>query len=435
MSSGYGRIERAILASLLPPGRALVTRALTREVYQLPPRAPVNESQLASVRRALGALCAAGRVGRVRRDQSGQRWRRIGRLDPAEAMRHAAGKSSAEDDHVSLDDWSKLDPAARVALLAPQLTGRRPRFNKQENADIEWAQWSWNPITGCLHTCPYCYAREIATSPKMADLYPFGFAPTLHPRRLLAPRFMRVPTAAARDTRHRNVFLGSMADIFGRWVPAEWIEAVLAEVRAAPDWNFLCLTKFPKRMAEFDIPANCWMGGNQCRLASARCRRRSGLCQYRRRGQMAFLRAADRATEISASRPLPLDRDRRGGADLEDPGLASAARLDCRSRAAGAGRGRLRLRKDQSSRADDGIAIRRPDRRRLSQGARRISVSRLITGTIFATTPGARSRAPAARRSGRADGRSPARRVQRGHSRSPAARAAPRRTRQSLVLS
>jgi pyruvate-formate lyase-activating enzyme len=22
--------------------------------------------------------------------------------------------------------------------------------------------WSWNPVTGCLHDCPYCYARDIA---------------------------------------------------------------------------------------------------------------------------------------------------------------------------------------------------------------------------------------------------------------------------------
>jgi protein gp37 len=43
-------------------------------------------------------------------------------------------------------------------------------------------------------------------------------------------------------------------------VPAEWIEAVLASMRGAPQWSFLCLTKFPKRMAEFAIPENVWMG-------------------------------------------------------------------------------------------------------------------------------------------------------------------------------
>jgi hypothetical protein len=35
---------------------------------------------------------------------------------------------------------------------------------------------------------------------------------------------------------------------------------VLATVRDNPQWNFLFLTKFPKRIAAFEIPANAWMG-------------------------------------------------------------------------------------------------------------------------------------------------------------------------------
>ena len=27
---------------------------------------------------------------------------------------------------------------------------------------IEWATHTWNPVTGCNHGCPYCYARSIA---------------------------------------------------------------------------------------------------------------------------------------------------------------------------------------------------------------------------------------------------------------------------------
>ena len=26
---------------------------------------------------------------------------------------------------------------------------------------IEWCDYTWNPITGCLHDCEYCYARTI----------------------------------------------------------------------------------------------------------------------------------------------------------------------------------------------------------------------------------------------------------------------------------
>ncbi len=51
-----------------------------------------------------------------------------------------------------------------------------------------------------------------------------------------------------------------MADLFGKWVPDEWIEAVLNQAKINPQWNFLFLTKFPVRMAEFEYPDNAWLG-------------------------------------------------------------------------------------------------------------------------------------------------------------------------------
>jgi protein gp37/ParB-like chromosome segregation protein Spo0J len=158
----------------------------------------------------------------------------------------------------SLDEWKELKEDERAMLL--DLGNSTSSFNAQENDAIEWAQWSWNPVTGCLHDCPYCYARDIAVSKRMADAYPTGFAPTLKPHVLLAPRNKSPKGDATFDTREKNVFTCSMADLFGRWVPEEWIEAVFREVRNAPEWNFLFLTKFPKRMAEFAIPENAWMG-------------------------------------------------------------------------------------------------------------------------------------------------------------------------------
>jgi ParB/RepB/Spo0J family partition protein len=162
--------------------------------------------------------------------------------------------------NVSLEAWKTLDVPTRGMLLDLEGVTSRSTFNEQKNAEIEWAQFSWNPVTGCLHDCPYCYARDIATGARMEKVYPNGFAPTFRPASLLAPRNTKVPEAAATDTRYRNVFTCSMADLFGRWVPAEWINAVLDTVRSNPQWNFLFLTKFPKRMAEFDIPDNAWMG-------------------------------------------------------------------------------------------------------------------------------------------------------------------------------
>jgi protein gp37/ParB-like chromosome segregation protein Spo0J len=168
--------------------------------------------------------------------------------------------------YVTLTQWNAMHERMREQQF------NRPAkpnasFHKQTNDLIDWAQWSWNPITGCLHDCPYCYARDIANR-----FYEHKFEPTLHPDRLFAPRFTRVPAKAADDIRYKNVFTGSMADIFGRWTPVEWIEAVLREAREAPQWNFLFLTKFPKRMSEFKIPKNAWMGTTvdcQARVANA----------------------------------------------------------------------------------------------------------------------------------------------------------------------
>ncbi len=40
------------------------------------------------------------------------------------------------------------------------LMGRPSKMINQTK--IEWCSHTWNPITGCLHGCSYCYARSIA---------------------------------------------------------------------------------------------------------------------------------------------------------------------------------------------------------------------------------------------------------------------------------
>lgn len=31
-----------------------------------------------------------------------------------------------------------------------------------QKSKIEWCDSTWNPVTGCLHGCGYCYAKRIA---------------------------------------------------------------------------------------------------------------------------------------------------------------------------------------------------------------------------------------------------------------------------------
>ena len=152
------------------------------------------------------------------------------------AMQEAAAKGrepepereQCDKEYVTLDKWREMSEADRAAVL-----GRigKKCLNKQTNTDIEWADWSWNPVTGCRHPCPYCYARDIAH-----DIYPadVGFSPTIWPDRLTGPNNQKVPKDADNKIAQKNIFTCSMADLFGRWVPTEWIERVLAEVAANP---------------------------------------------------------------------------------------------------------------------------------------------------------------------------------------------------------
>lgn len=161
---------------------------------------------------------------------------------------------------------------------------------------IDWCDSTWNPVTGCMHGCEYCYARRIAerfggcwrldlppdTSWRgnggerklMGDYarhndgkchvlddpeiecavfdppsgyrgkvkpYPYYFSPTFHRYRLGEPQSWKKP---------RNIFVCSMADLFGDWVPGEWIEQVFEACEAAPQHRYLFLTKNPKRYVD-----------------------------------------------------------------------------------------------------------------------------------------------------------------------------------------
>lgn len=149
---------------------------------------------------------------------------------------------------------------------------------------IEWCDSTWNPVTGCLHRCEYCYARRIAHRFGWTDQengethelkapvvdyrghrlasFPYGFDPTLHRYRLDGPQHREKP---------RTIFVCSMADLFGEWVPTRWIVDVLAACQAAPQHRYLFLTKNPERylklckMALLPRGENFWYGSTVTR--------------------------------------------------------------------------------------------------------------------------------------------------------------------------
>lgn len=164
-------------------------------------------------------------------------------------------KKLAEIDRswLTLDDWQSLseDEQRLIWLMSDSKT----KFN-QTNDNIEWAAWSWNPVTGCEHGCTYCYARDIAHR-----FYPQGFMPSVHPGRLRAPHQTKHIVPRWKGDRGNNgVFVCSMADLFGEWVPDEWIRAVLDVVGATSEWRYIFLTKNPKRLVGIDWPDNAVVG-------------------------------------------------------------------------------------------------------------------------------------------------------------------------------
>lgn len=161
----------------------------------------------------------------------------------------------------SAAEWQMLTHAEKTTVIEFAAHDARATFN-QVNENIDWAKWSWNPVTGCLHNCDYCYARDIAER-----FFAQKFVPTFIPSRLHAPRHTPFPKIVDDENASpierlgwRNVFTCSMADLFGKWVPQEWIDAVFAEVSRNQQWNFLFLTKFPQRLSEIEWPDNAWCG-------------------------------------------------------------------------------------------------------------------------------------------------------------------------------
>lgn len=121
--------------------------------------------------------------------------------------------------------------------------------------------YTWNPTGGCLHGCTWqmpdgavaeCYAKTVAER-LATKAYDQGFEHHYwRPRALDEPFKVKTPA---------KIFVGSMADLFGHWVPEVQIRAALAVMTQA-DWHtFQTLSKYPLRLPQFNpFPPNVWVG-------------------------------------------------------------------------------------------------------------------------------------------------------------------------------
>lgn len=137
-------------------------------------------------------------------------------------------------------------------------------MNKQTKSErkrgIEWTDYTWNPVGGCQHGCRWempdgtiaeCYAETVAERVAQAS-YPFGFE-----HHYWRPEVLAEPLKLSKPAR---IFLDSMSDLMGHWIPDEQVEQVLDVCREAHWHTFQLLTKNAPRLREFEFPDNVWVG-------------------------------------------------------------------------------------------------------------------------------------------------------------------------------
>jgi protein gp37 len=128
-----------------------------------------------------------------------------------------------------------------------------------DKSAIEWTDATWNPFRGfnenrwmCRKVspgCDQCYASRLnqrfggRAYPTEAEVNadPAGWrGARLDEKALSQPLHWRQP---------RMIFVCSMTDLFGEWVPDEWIDRVFSVMALSPQHTYQVLTKRPKRMA------------------------------------------------------------------------------------------------------------------------------------------------------------------------------------------
>jgi len=141
-----------------------------------------------------------------------------------------------------------------------------------QKTKIDWCDFVWNPVWGCLNKCEYCYAKKIAKRfwkqilEKEIDhldknnLIENNFQ--LYWLEACLKEFKPVFLYSNYDKpfpkKPSRIFVNSMSDI-AFWTQ-DWMIDVLNKIRRHPEHIFLFLTKLPRIYEQYDFPKNCWLG-------------------------------------------------------------------------------------------------------------------------------------------------------------------------------
>jgi protein gp37 len=177
----------------------------------------------------------------------------------------------------------------RFAIDQRSAAGSRPAkplgANPVSATTIEWADHTANPIRAFSTTpgghvprtprrghycekispgCANCYASTLqrrfqmpgfpgvtrdSETVRLDGVTKTGVRPYLDEAVLAAIRKRRKPT---------RYFIGDMTDVFGSWVPDEWLDAMFATFANSPQHTFMLLTKRADRMRSYCTPRPEW---------------------------------------------------------------------------------------------------------------------------------------------------------------------------------
>lgn len=117
--------------------------------------------------------------------------------------------------------------------------------------NIEWTDFSWNPVRGCTKIspgCKHCYAETFAERWRGVKGHPyeFGFDLRLVPSKLSEPLKIKKPS---------RIFVNSMSDLFQQDVPFDYVDECFRIMGACDDaglnHEFQVLTKRADLMQEY----------------------------------------------------------------------------------------------------------------------------------------------------------------------------------------
>ncbi|MCY4479141.1 MAG: phage Gp37/Gp68 family protein [Rhodospirillales bacterium] len=130
---------------------------------------------------------------------------------------------------------------------------------------IEWADATWNPVTGCSPAstgCRHCYAARLAGTLMAGCPTRRGLTYKTQAGRFVFNGELRfnwsLLTQPMRWQRPRTVFVGAHTDLFHPKVPDEWLARIHAVMALAPRHRYLLLTKRPTRMSRYYRRVNGW---------------------------------------------------------------------------------------------------------------------------------------------------------------------------------